>query len=213
MKQFLLAAMLIAIPVAVFTAVEMWVLPGSTAASGSASLDPLGDLSRYETIVSDTQGLAESGDFIAAETRISEFETKWDDEASALRQKSPAAWGNVDAAADDTFAALRARDIDPAAVDQALATLSATLADPTGSGSSGGVQLVSGIAVTDANGHAIPCEAMLDDLRAALSDGAVATADTAEATDLQAKAIERCNADDDTHSDQLAAQALALASN
>ena len=211
MKQFLLAATLIAMPVCVFAAVETWVVPPSPAAAATEP-DPLGDLSAYETIVVATQELAGSGDISAAENKITEFETKWDDAESTLRPKAPAAWGNVDTAADDALSALRARQPDPATVKTTLAALSGALGDPAGSGTSGGAaQTVSGIAVTDANGHAIPCEAMLSDLRTALADGSIADADRGNATDFQSKATERCNADDDTRADAFTAQALALA--
>ncbi len=69
-----------------------------------------------------------------------------------------------------------------------------------------GAQLVNGIAVTDDTGHALPCEAMLSDLTTAL-DGMTATP---AVIDLQAKALERCNADDDTRANAFTAQALAL---
>ena len=198
MKQLLLAALLIALPTAAFTAVETWIGPGARPVSPSASADPLGDLAVYETIVADTRDLVASGDLVAAEVRITDFETRWDGAATTMRPKAPSAWGNVDAAADDAFAALRSRSPDPAKVKDALAALSSTLADPAGgSGAAEVVQRVSGIAVTDANGHALPCKSMLEDLRAALSGGSIAAKDTAAAADLQAKATERCNADDD----------------
>lgn len=213
MKQFLLAVALIAFPVAVFTAVEVWVLPGFSSANASASSDPLGDLSGYETIVVDARDLADAGDFAAAKTRITDFETTWDDAEAAMRPMAPAAWGNVDAAADHAFAALRAAYPDPGKVTETLAALSSALANPAGDGgSAGGVQRILGVAVTDENGHAIPCEAMLDDLRAAMADGSIAAADKPNVTDLRAKATERCNADDDTRADAFAAQALALVS-
>jgi hypothetical protein len=129
-----------------------------------------------------------------------------------MRLKAPSAWGNVDAAADDAFAALRTGNPDPAKVRHALAALSSTLVKPSGgSGSAGVIQRISGIAVTDANGHAVPCESMLEELRSALSGSSIAATDRRAATDLQAKATERCNADDDTRADAFAAQALALA--
>ncbi|WP_108658253.1 hypothetical protein [Acuticoccus kandeliae] len=212
MKQLLLATALIALPVAVFAAAETWVVPGAPPPSESASANPFGDLSPYETIVHDTQTLVDTGDLVAAEKRITDFETLWDDAEATMRPKSPSAWGNLDAAADDAFSALRAGKPDPAKVTDALAALSTTLASPAGRFAyPGEAQIVAGVAVTDANGHALPCEAMLADLRAALADGAIVPADTAKAADLQAKATERCNADDDKRADAFAAEALALA--
>ena len=52
---------------------------------------------------------------------------------------------------------------------------------------------------------------MLRDLRTVLADGSIRAPNKAAATDLQTKATERCNADDDTRADAFAAQALALA--
>ncbi len=211
MKQFVLAAVLILLPVMVFGAVEIWVLPGTGAVPGPGSGSaPLGDLADYQAIVTDTRDRVVAGDLVAAETRITDFETRWDDAEPTMRPKAPAAWGTVDAAADDVFTALRARNPDPAKAKEALAALSAALSDPSGGGQSGGVHSVAGIAVTDANGHPIPCESMLEELRSALAGGTVASADKARLADLQAQATERCNADDDAHADAFAAQARAL---
>ncbi len=69
--------------------------------------------------------------------------------------------------------------------------------------------LVSGIAVTDETGRALPCEVMLKTLREALAAKPPAAAAT-QVSDLQAKALERCNADDDRNADAFTAQALAL---
>ncbi len=73
-----------------------------------------------------------------------------------------------------------------------------------------GATLVQGIAVTDENGHALPCEAMLATFRDALATATLADTDRATATDLQSRGTERCNADDDTRADDFFAQGLAL---
>jgi len=212
MKQFLLALLLIAVPVAGFSAVEIWLIPTVPDASATVVVDPLGDLAAYETIVADTSVIAGSGDLAAAEKRITDFETAWDAAESTLRAKDAAAWGNIDTAADDALDALRKGTPDASSVKATLVALAAMLANPLGSGAaSGPAQNVAGIAVTDVNGHALPCEAMLGELRTALADGSIAAADKPAATGLQTKATERCNADDDKHADALAAQALALA--
>jgi hypothetical protein len=52
---------------------------------------------------------------------------------------------------------------------------------------------------------------MLKLLGAALDGGKIPDANKAAATDFQAKATERCNADDDAHADEFSAQGLALA--
>jgi hypothetical protein len=50
---------------------------------------------------------------------------------------------------------------------------------------------------------------MLTDLRDGITAGR-GTASAAQIADLQAKALERCNADDDRRADDFSAQALAL---
>ena len=56
----------------------------------------------------------------------------------------------------------------------------------------------------------VPCEDMLKELRATLSKAAPSDADKATVADLQAKGIERCNADDDKRADDFFAQALKI---
>lgn len=212
MKQFLLAAFLIVVPVIAFSTVEVALHtdPQSAQSASHARNQSLGDLSDYESIVEDTRKLAAKGDLTAAEKRITDFETQWDDQESTLRPKAPAAWGAVDGAADKAFAALRASNPTVAKAKQALDNLSRTLANPVSNSSGGGTETVSGIAVTDAGGHPIPCESMLSDLRTAFSQGAFADTSLAKAKTLQSQATERCNADDDVRSDHFSAQALAL---
>ena len=55
-----------------------------------------------------------------------------------------------------------------------------------------------------------PCEDMLGQLRAALATATPNDADKAAIADLQAKGIERCNADDDKRADDFFAQALKI---
>jgi hypothetical protein len=205
LRNLALSATLIAVPAAGFALAEMFISPAATTAAAAQSRG-LGDLSAYKTIVADTQTIAATGDFAAAEHRITDLETLWDQNASALRQADRAAWNSVDAAADDAFSALRAGTPDGATVTAALATLAATLDAPVPAAASGPIQYVSGIAVTDETGRAIPCEDLIGQVRAAIGTATPAAA----VADLQAKALERCNADDDAHADAFSAQALAL---
>ncbi|MEC3862083.1 hypothetical protein VK792_12385 [Mesobacterium sp. TK19101] len=205
LRNLALSATLIAVPAAGFALAEMMISPAvhGTAAARSPGL---GDLSAYTSIVNDTQTIAATGDFAAAEHRITDLETLWDQNASALRQVDRAAWNTVDAAADETFSALRAGLPDQATVDAALSALSTALDAPVPAAATGPVQYVSGIAVTDESGRAIPCEDLIGQLRTAIGS----TTPVAAVADLQAKALERCNADDDAHADAFSAQALAL---
>lgn len=208
LKNFLLSAALIAVPAGGFALAEMIISPSAqsvSAATATTASPGLGDLSAYKTIVTDTQAIAATGDLAAAEHRISDLETLWDQNAAALRQADRAAWNSVDAAADDAFSALRAGTPDKASVDAALANLVSTLDAPAPAAATGPISYVSGIAVTGENGRALPCEDLISQLHAAIQG----TTPSAAVTDLQTKALERCNADDDINSNNFAAQALA----
>ena len=216
MKNLFLSVALIAVPVGVFAAVES-VLPHAPAETAQSQPAPtLGDLARYQTIVADAQKISATGDLTAAEKRVTDFEVLWDKEAPDLRAKDRAAWNRIDTAADEAFAALRAKSPDASKVDATLTALSASLVD-TGSNSgpvqaSGPVRMIAGIAVTDDTGKALPCEEMLAQIKAAVAtvtDPQIKT----KVADFQSKGTERCNADDDAHADAFFAQGLALTQN
>ena len=214
MKQILLATALIALPVVGFSAFQMNATsPAAIAATTPAASDPLGDLSAMKKIISDVETVAATGDFVAAQIRITDFETAWDDGAAKLRAVDPNAWGNVDQAADAALDALRAPKPGAADVTATLAALATSLDNPgnaAGTAPDGGVTLLSGIAVTDEAGRALPCEVMLQAVADGLATTTIAVADKAAATDSQTKALERCNADDDARADGFSARALAL---
>jgi hypothetical protein len=205
LRNLALSATLIAVPAAGFALAETLLSPAAQT-TAAAQAPGLGDLSAYKTIVADTQTIAATGDFTAAEHRITDLEALWDQNASALRQADRTAWNSVDAAADDAFSALRAGTPDGATVTAALATLAATLETPAPSAASEPIQYVSGIAVTDETGRARPCEELIGELRIQIGT----RTPSADVTDLQSRALERCNADDDAHANAFSAQALAL---
>jgi len=208
-RNLLLSAALILVPVAGFSAVEYWL--GQRSAPAVAAPAGLGDLSAFKGIVTDVQAIAATGDLVAAEKRVSDFETAWDDAEATMRPQDPAAWGQVDDAADAAFSALRAGNPDAAAVAATLAGLSQVLDAPQPqAGGSAGVTFVEGIAVTDETGHPIACEKMLADLGDAIATVKQPPATLTQVTDLRDKATERCNADDDARSNGFSAQALAL---
>ena len=125
MKQILLATALILAPVGAFTAFQMTFV-------GSAQADAsLGDLSPMKVIIADVQKIAATGDFAAAATRITDFETMWDDNAAGMRTLNPAAWDNIDGAADKALKSVRASAPKADAVTPALAALMAALTDPS----------------------------------------------------------------------------------
>ena len=128
MKHFLLALLLIAVPVAAFTGFEMKFGATSAMATGDASL---GDLSALKAIVADAQTIAGSGDLVASEKRMRDFETAWDEATKTLRGLNKDNWGHVDDAADVALKDLREAKPDPTKVKVTLAALMAALNDPT----------------------------------------------------------------------------------
>ncbi len=125
MKQILLAATLIALPVGVFTAYTL--VASQTTASATTVAAGLGDLSAMRTIVTDTQTIAAKGDFAGAKARIKDFELTWDDNEKGLKPLDGVQWHLIDDAADTAFTEIRASKPDQAAVNSALAALSASL--------------------------------------------------------------------------------------
>lgn len=208
MRQILLATALIAAPVTGFALVEMTLNPPSVAAAADPL--PLGDLAAFAAIAGDIRTIAATGDLAAAERRATDLESAWDAAAPTLRSMDAAAWGAVDDAADGVFKALRSDKPNARDVDVALLALDATLRDPVPAAASGGVTLVAGIAVTDEAGRALPCEVMLRDLSDGLAARPPGAAKGTQVDALRAKALERCNADDDRNADAFTAQALAL---
>ncbi len=210
MRQALLAVVLVIAPVALFS-VGLRVIAPPKAAQPEAAIAPLGDLSSLGLIVADVRNLAQGGDLPGASARITDLETAWDDAEARLRPMDAQAWGHVDDAIDAALKALRAEGPEPSGVLATLQSLTVVLENPSGAaGPAGTVQKVAGIAVTDAYGHALPCEDMLGRLKLALAAAEPEAAAAKQANDLLAKATERCNADDDTRSDAFSAQGLAL---
>lgn len=215
MRNLLLSAALIAAPVALFAAGYTVLSPTTSQAGSGASSQvagaSLGDMAPFATIVTDVQADAAKGDMAGAKTRIKDLETAWDDAEPTMRPANKTAWGNVDGSIDDALTAVRAGKPDPATVKTTLAALQASLTDPAQGVVGGSVQIgAGGVAVTDANGRALPCEVMLKDVRTGLGAKGLSADVTAKATDLQSKATERCNADDDKRADDFSAQAIAL---
>lgn len=209
-KQFLLAGVLIAVAVAAFSAGYIYLAPPPENMQAS-----LGDLSPLKTIVVDVQAIAAKGDLVAAEKRITDFESLWDKDQPAMQPLNETAWGNIDDAADAAIHSLRDSAPDKAKVENTVKDLIATLDNPysdasSGADSSSGVKQVKGIAVTDANGHPLPCEVLIKSLRAAIDGGKIPQDKSGSAADFMTRALERCNADDDTNANNFSAQGLAL---
>lgn len=126
MKQILLAIILIAVPVALFSAFQVY-SPGSAQAASAG----LGDMSAFKAIISDVQALTDNGDTAGAAKRVTDFETAWDQAETAIRPMSPSQWANLDQAADSALKSVRASTPAPDKAKAALATLMTELNDPT----------------------------------------------------------------------------------
>ena len=221
MRNLFLSIALIVIPVGIFAVGYSVLVPSKATAQAGAQANTgpaLGDMQPFITIISDVQTLAEKGDMVAGEKRVTDFETAWDNAEKRLRRVNTTSWGNVDDAADSALEALRQKLPDQAKVKSTLADLMAELKDPKrvpgGAQPNAGVTTTSaGIAVTDANGRPLPCEDLLQQVSDGMATANLAQDNQSEVEALQVKAVERCNADDDKRSDDFSAQALALISN
>lgn len=215
MRNLLLTAALIAVPVGVFAAGYSLLVPPvrqTGAAAAPAVSAPLGDMAAFTGIAADVRTTAKT-DLAAAARRITDLETEWDKAETSLRPRDPLAWGNVDAALDAALASLRAGTPDPAQVQVTLAALEAALADPLrGAQPPVAAALVRGVAVTGPDGRPLPCETMLEQFRNTRAAATLSDPERTQIDLLQTRGTERCNADDDARADDFFAQGIALMS-
>lgn len=200
MRKFIFAALLAAAPLAIVPA-------------QAATITALGDLSNLSAIVTDALTITQGGDLIAAEKRITNFETAWDQATGTMQPLSPPAWGVIDVAADKAIEALRAGQPDQQGAETALAELITVLDDPTGGAAAdtGAVAVASAgtaLVVTNADGSPLPCEVALKTVRDL--NAMQAPTDAAKFNELMGKGIDRCNADDDKRADAFFADAYVL---
>jgi hypothetical protein len=124
MKKALFVFALMAAP----AIIPALIAPPAVAASATSKL---GDLSKFEAIANDTLALVENNDLVAAQKRITDFETAWDAGEPTLYPKDKTAWGVVDDAADAAISSLRAGKPSATKAKATVSDLVAKLQNPT----------------------------------------------------------------------------------
>lgn len=177
----------------------------------AATISELGDLGALSAIAADTLVIAKTGDLKAAEKRVTDFESAWDQAAGSMQPLSPEKWHAVDMAADRAIEGLRAGAPVQADVEAALAGLIAELDNPGAGAAATPVAAAAPagtFAVTNADGSPLPCEVALKTVRDAA--GSMKPTDQGAYDGAMNKGLERCNADDDKRADGFFAAAYAL---
>ncbi len=87
------------------------------------SSGPLGDLSLFSPIASESLVLAQRGDLKGAKARMKDLETAWDEAEERLQPLSPEDWTLVDKSIDRALAKVRAKEPDQEACVAALQAL------------------------------------------------------------------------------------------
>ncbi len=97
--------------------------PASDVAPVVLAMSALGDLAPYRTIAADTLKIVDTGDLMAARTRVKDLETAWDKGEPTLKPKDKSTWTTLDKAIDEALTALRTPNPQAAACSTTLKTL------------------------------------------------------------------------------------------
>src|ERR1700676_1864176 len=100
------------------------------AAEGANQNQPLGDLSSFRTIATDTLAIVNTGNLARAKARIKDLETNWDGAEARLRPRNPERWRILDKAIDTALVQLRADTPQAPAAKDALQNLLASFDGP-----------------------------------------------------------------------------------
>src|ERR1700676_2399283 len=100
------------------------------AAEGANQNQPLGDLSSFRTIATDTLAIVNTGNLARAKARIKDLETNWDGAEAKLRPRNPERWRTIDKAIDAALMQLRADKPQASASKDALEGLLVSLDRP-----------------------------------------------------------------------------------
>jgi hypothetical protein len=99
----------------------------AVAAAAPSTMVPLGDMTAFKTISSDTLKIIQAGDLAAAKTRIKDLENAWDVAAPTLRKVNGDSWNTLDKALDKSLHALRAVSPDAKASADALTAMNVVM--------------------------------------------------------------------------------------
>ena len=116
-----------ALQIPVVPSVDVQSATAPVTATSAVATSPLGDVSNFKTIATDTLRLVEAGDLVGAATRITDFEHDWDISAARLKRVNPAKWTEIDDATDVALRQLRSTKPDAAKCTAALNALLVTL--------------------------------------------------------------------------------------
>lgn len=97
------------------------------ALTNSSATTPLGNLSTFRKITTDTLDLVQANDLPQAKSRVTDLETAWDNGQAQLKPMNPDKWTVLDTAIDDVLTKLRAPQPDAAACRASLQALIDTI--------------------------------------------------------------------------------------
>lgn len=104
------------------------VAPTQSEAQAAAQANfPASTMTEFRTITSDTLNLFKKGDQGAAAARVTDLETAWDENQSALNAADCTAWNYIDKQIDPVLSAVRSHTPQPATEQTVLNNLLATL--------------------------------------------------------------------------------------
>jgi uncharacterized membrane-anchored protein len=85
-------------------------IPSSSASGSANAAGPLGDLSSFQVITSDTLALLDKGDQAGATARIGDLEYAWDQAVGQLKARDSGAWSQIDGLIDTVLRELRSNN-------------------------------------------------------------------------------------------------------
>lgn len=130
LQEDILKKLLLILGMSVAPLANLAVMPAAPAMA-AVKLSKLGDLSAMRKIVADTLALVEGGKTKEAVKRITDYETAWDKNQSALKKRDPKTWKKLDEASDVALSTVRYPSATPEEMKKDLSDLIAVLDNPS----------------------------------------------------------------------------------